>query len=182
MLHKDMRTRITENFKLYELMRSNTADRFGINNRIPNKQIFEAAVHTTSAILQPVRNQFGAFTPSSLYRSPELDRVLKQKPLWWVSKSRHTVGEAVDYEIPGVTNYRLATWVKDNLDFDVLILEYYNPRSGPNSGWVHTSTKMPGTSKNRYRVLTYMPDPKTNKMNYYPGLHGIFPDRLRRAA
>ena len=178
---KNMQTQISENFKLYELTRSKTADRFNINNSIPSDHILKSAVYLTKNILQPVRDHFGKFTPNSVYRSNELDRVLKHKPLGWISKSQHPHGEAADFEIPGTTNYRLAMWILDNLDFDQLILECYDPRRGPNSGWVHTSLKMPGYDKNRYRVMTYMPDPKTNKLKYYPGLHGIFPDKRRAA-
>jgi len=174
-------TQISENFRLYELTRSETADRFNIDNHISSDHVLKSAMYLTKKILQPIRNQFGRFTPNSVYRSNELDRVLKHKSLGWISKSQHPHGEAADFEIPGTTNYRLAMWILDNLDFDQLILECYDPRRGPNSGWVHTSLKMPGYDKNRYRVMTYMPDPKTNKLKYYPGLHGIFPDKRRAA-
>jgi hypothetical protein len=33
----------------------------------------------------------------------------------------------------------LADWVRENLNFDQLILEHHNPEFGPNDGWVHTS-------------------------------------------
>ena len=41
------------------------------------------------------------------------------------STSQHVKGEAVDFEVPGVTNAQLAAWIRDNLDYDQLILEFY---------------------------------------------------------
>ena len=53
---------------------------------------------------------------------------------------QHCKGEAVDIEISGISNYELAVWVKDNLNFDQVILECYR-QGEPNSGWVHVSLK-----------------------------------------
>ena len=45
---------------------------------------------------------------------------------------------AADFEIPGVDNLDLAIWIKNNLDIDQGILEFY--REGePTSGWIHCS-------------------------------------------
>ena len=45
---------------------------------------------------------------------------------------------AADFEIPGVDNLQLAIWIKNNLDIDQGILEFY--REGePTSGWIHCS-------------------------------------------
>ena len=45
---------------------------------------------------------------------------------------------AADFEIGGVDNKELATWISKNTTFDQLILEFYN-EGDPNSGWVHCS-------------------------------------------
>ena len=55
-------------------------------------------------------------------------------------------GQAADFEVPGVSNHELAAWVRDNLDYDQLILEFYTPGQ-PNSGWVHCSIKAEGNRK-----------------------------------
>jgi zinc D-Ala-D-Ala carboxypeptidase len=52
--------------------------------------------------------------------------------------SQHRLGEAGDIEVPGVSNVELATWIRDNLAFDQLILEAYH-HGNPSSGWVHVS-------------------------------------------
>jgi len=44
----------------------------------------------------------------------------------------------------------VAEWIRDNLDFDQLILEFYTPGI-PDSGWVHVSYKH---DENRKSVLT----------------------------
>jgi len=56
-----------------------------------------------------------------------------------------------DFEIPSITNLELAEYIRDNLVFDQLILEYYEPEFG-NSGWVHCSYVL---NNNRMQVLNY---------------------------
>ena len=67
------------------------------------------------------------------------------------SKSQHTKGEAADIEIPGVSNKELAEYIRDNLGFDQLILEFYNGVD-PQSGWVHVSYV--DDNSNRKQTLT----------------------------
>jgi len=53
--------------------------------------------------------------------------------------------------VPGVPNAELAEWIRDNLEFDQLILEFYTPGI-PDSGWVHVSYLADGD--NRGECLT----------------------------
>jgi hypothetical protein len=94
-------------------------------------------------ILQPIRNEFGSFIVSSGYRSPELCEAIGSK-----ATSQHAKGEAADFEVAGVSNYKLATWIEENLPFDQLILECFQ---GGNSGWIHCSYVPDG----RKETLTY---------------------------
>lgn len=111
-----------------------------------------------NCILEPVRNHFGRpFTPSSGYRSSALNAAVGSKPT-----SQHTTGEAVDFEIPGIPNATVAEWIRDHLEFDQLILEFYEP-ADPASGWVHVSLKAAG---NRKQTLTI------NRDGVWPGLSG----------
>ena len=50
----------------------------------------------------------------------------------------------------------------ENLEFDQLILEFYNPKEGANSGWVHCSHKKDGS--NRRKIMTAM---RINKKTVY---------------
>jgi len=57
-------------------------------------------------------------------------------------KSQHEKGQAVDIQFPSKSNalvYNIAVWIKDNLNFDQLILEY-----GGNKPWIHISYNQDG--------------------------------------
>jgi hypothetical protein len=85
-------------------------------------------------ILQPIRSEFDRpVIISSGFRSAELCIAIGSKPT-----SQHSEGKAADLEIPGIDNMELAMWIKNNLNFDQLILEFYKDGE-PNSGWVHVS-------------------------------------------
>jgi len=125
--------KLSDNFSLNELTKSQTAERKGIDNTPgPNHQ--ENLKSLCEMILQPVRDHFGqVVSVSSGYRSPELCIAIGSK-----TTSQHAKGEAADFEIFGVSNKELADWINENLDYDQLILEYWK-ESDPNSGWVHCS-------------------------------------------
>jgi hypothetical protein len=162
-------TRIAPNFLLYELTRSELADRRGIPNDFPSERELRAAINLAREVLQPIRDKFGSFTPNSVFRGQPLERALKNKPATWLSTSQHARGEACDIEIAGLSTLGLASWAKDNLkDFDQIICECYDPAKGPNSGWVHISLKAPGTGENRRQLLSYVAD--HGRMVYVPGL------------
>ena len=125
--------KLSANFSLGEMTKSQTATRKGIRNE-PSTEHVENLIHLAETVLQPVRNHFGkAVVISSGYRSPALCEAIGSS-----AKSQHARGEAADFEIPGVDNKELATWISKNCNFDQLILEFYN-ESDPNSGWVHCS-------------------------------------------
>jgi hypothetical protein len=170
----DPRTLIAPNFRAYELTQSELATRRGIPNGFANEQHLRAAVHLARQVLQPVRAAFGSFTPNSVYRSQALERALKNKPATWVSTSQHAVGEACDLEIVGMATLALAAWARDHLDeFDQIICECYDPRQGPNSGWVHVSLCLPGHGTNRRQCLSYVPDPASGRLVYVDGLQAM---------
>jgi hypothetical protein len=141
---------VAPNFALYELTVSDLAARLGIDNRLPDDATLRAAVHLAREVLQPIRDAHGRFAPNSVYRSQALERALKKKRANWVSKSQHTQGCACDVEIPGMKTLELARWARDHLAaFDQIICECYDPRLGPNAGWVHLSLKPPGGGNRR---------------------------------
>lgn len=140
--------KLSDHFTFGELIRSETAERKGIDNTPPDELIPKLRRLCTE-ILEPIRAHYGVpFRPNSGYRSEALNREIGGS-----SRSQHCVCEAVDIEIAGVSNYDLALWIRNNLEYDQLILECY--RSGePSSGWVHVSLK-PESRDNRMSVLTY---------------------------
>tara|TARA_R100000544_G_C2183473_1_gene38055 strand:+ start:7 stop:468 length:462 start_codon:yes stop_codon:yes gene_type:complete len=133
--------KLSNNFSLAEMTKSQTATRKGIDNK-PSTAHIENLIHLAETVLQPVREHFGKpVAISSGYRSPALCEAIGSS-----SKSQHAQGEAADFEIHGVDNKELATWISKNTDFDQLILEFYN-EGDPNSGWVHCSVVKSGSRK-----------------------------------
>ena len=63
--------KLTRNFSLSELIKSDTAIRLGIDNN-PNADQIEKLKLLCENILQPVRDHFGRVTVTSCFRSPEL--------------------------------------------------------------------------------------------------------------
>jgi len=133
-------------FSLSEMVKSQTAIRKGIDN-LPNDEQVEALIELVENVLDPVREHFGRpVTVNSGFRGKKLNKAIGGS-----KSSQHCKGEAADIEIPGVSNPEVAEWIKNNLDFDQLILEFHT--SGiPDSGWVHVSWR--SSKKNRKQVLT----------------------------
>ena len=65
-----------------------------------------------------------------------------------------------------VSNIELAKYIKDNLEFKQLILEFYNKDEGPNSGWVHCSFDAGGDNKGEVLTAKRV----DGKTEYYEGL------------
>ena len=143
---------LSKNFSLLELTKSQTAERKGIDNK-PTAEHIENMVALCENILQPVRDQYGSFIVSSGYRCPELCIAIGSS-----KDSQHAKGQAADFEVAGVSNYKLASWIEENLEFDQLILECF---TGGNTGWIHCSYVPDG----RGETLTY------DKQNGYR--HGL---------
>ena len=123
--------KLTANFSLNELTKSQTAERKGIDNT-PSAEHQENLKSLCTAILQPVRDHFSkVVSVSSGYRSPELCTAIGSK-----ITSQHAKGQAADFEIFGVSNKELADYIDSELHYDQLILEYWK-ESDPNSVWVH---------------------------------------------
>ena len=161
---------VSRSFQFYELTRSDLAQRLRIGNAFASTRELRAAVNLCREVLQPLRDEFGRFSPNSVYRGQALERALKKKPASWNSTSQHCAGEAADVEIAGMATLELARWVERNLKFDQLICECYDPRQGPNSGWVHVSLKAPGTGENRGELLSYVFDARKRAYAYVEGL------------
>ena len=143
--------KLSKNFSLAEMVKSQTAERKGIPNEHDDNQVY-AMTLLAENILQPIRDKFGPFIVSSGFRSAELCVAIGSK-----ITSQHAKGEAADFEVAGVDNLDLANWIKDNLNYDQLILEFY---TGGNTGWIHCSYVMDlypleDPEGNRNETLTY---------------------------
>ena len=167
---------ISTNFTLQELVHSPTALHAGIDQE---EHLDTNAVSRITAlvlaVLQPVRDKFGATKINSCFRSRPLNELVNGSP-----NSSHCcsgTSSAADIEIASekISNLELAVWIRDNLEFDQLILENYNPdrvskitgqKEGPNSGWVHVSySSVGGNRKEVMRMVKVK-----GKSKYFKGL------------
>ena len=161
--------KLSKNFHLSEMTKSQTAVRKGLAN-IPGEQHTENLRLLCERVLQPIRDHFGkVITISSGFRDIILNRHLGS-----ADSSQHCLGMAADIEIFDLPNNELSDWIKENLMFDQLILEYYDSAEGPNSGWVHVSYN-PTISMNRKEYLIAFKG-ENGKTNYKP-LLGLSTDR-----
>jgi len=140
-------TKLTEHFALEEMTVSPTAKRLGIPNT-PTAAHIENMRYCCEKILEPVRAKFGPVTINSSYRAP-----LVNKAVGGSKTSQHVNGQAIDFEVKGVDNRKVADWVADNLEFDQVILEFY-AAGDKNSGWVHASIKKEGGNRKQRLVAT----------------------------
>ena len=150
---------LTKNFTLSEMTKSETALRLGLDNQPDEAQL--AALKTLAEkVLQPVRDHYGkGVKVNSALRTSPVNRAIGSG-----DSSHHVRGMAADIEIPGVANAELATYIRDNLDFTQLILEFYTVGI-PDSGWVHVSYVSEDLKK---QVLTAVK--QNGKTVYLPGL------------
>jgi hypothetical protein len=129
---------LSAHFYLHEFTDSQTASRRMIDNT-PGAAEIAALRLLCEHILEPVRTHYNRpVRISSGYRSPELNRAIGGSS----NTSQHMKGQAADFEVLGQSNPDVCFWIRDNLQFDQLILEFYTPGQ-ISSGWVHCSYRMP---------------------------------------
>lgn len=151
--------KLTANFSLEEMTKSEAALRMGLDNTPSNIEIENLRLLAV-AVLQPVREHYGkGVKVNSAYRSPESNAAVGGS-----KTSDHCKGMAADIEIPGVPNAELAQWIMDNLEYTQLILEFYTPGI-PDSGWVHVSYDPDNLKKQELTAMKV-----AGKTQYVPGL------------
>ena len=121
-------------FKLKIYTHSETAERLGIKN-IPTKKNIQRLKsvhkHLTCKLLQAFG---GRLVITSGFRNSVLN-----KEVGGSLNSQHVRGEAIDFEVLNMPNPTLFEWCKSHLPYDQLIIEGYDEKEGPSSGWVHCS-------------------------------------------
>ena len=138
---------LSKHFTLSEMTKSMTATRKSIDNT-PGAGEIKSLGDLCYEVLEPLRAHFDkAVTITSGYRSEALCEAIGSK-----KTSQHALGQACDLEIFGVPNIQTAYWLQNNVDFDQLILEFYD-KDDPAGGWVHISYHESGS--NRKQVLTF---------------------------
>lgn len=151
--------KLTNNFSLAEMTKSDTALRLDMDNTPGDEEIANLQALCEN-VLQVVRDAYGVGVKvNSGFRHPDVNAAVGGS-----KTSDHCKGMAADIEIPGVANADLAEWIVENLEFRQVILEFYTPGI-PDSGWVHVSYN---PNDNKKQVLTAMKE--NGKTVYKPGL------------
>ena len=123
---------LSSNFSLKEMTQSQTALRLGLDNE-PNEEQKENLKQLCLNVLQPLREYYqNPIKISSGFRSAKLSEAIGSS-----ANSQHCKGEAADFELIGHDNLNVASHIKNNFQYDQLILEYYDGTL--NSGWIHCS-------------------------------------------
>lgn len=134
--------RITDNFTLEEFLRSSAADRLGIYQLEPPYGVVVNITKLCIRVLQPLRDHFGErIIISSGYRCPDLN-----KAVGGVGNSSHLTGQAADIYLGGDTDRETEyfRWIRNNLDFDQLILE-----GNKRTSWLHVSYISPKDNRKK---------------------------------
>ena len=156
--------RLSKNFTLYELVKSNTSLRLGIDNTPTKEGIIK--LRLLAAFLQSIRERLGPLRITSGYRSPQLSKAIGSS-----SNSQHCRYEAVDlqyFKRGKMDNIKIyETLVDLDLDFDQCILEFGNATEYIDPtypDWVHLSWKV--TDNRRQTLVAYKDE--NNKTKYRP--------------
>ncbi len=147
---------ITKHFTWEEVIASSTAERQGIDNKVPKE--YEASIIHTAVCMEAVRLILDKpIHIDSWYRCPILNITVGGS-----KTSQHMLGEAVDFKCPdfGTPLMICRALIAKKLSFDQLILEH---------SWVHISFRPNSTIPNRRQVLSLL----ANK-HYATGLTNSF--------
>lgn len=134
--------KLTEDFPLWQLVQSTTADRLRIDNT-PTPREIENLRRLCQQILQPARDALGPLQINSGFRSAALNRAVGGVP-----NSDHRKGFAADVIPANVSTKKFAEFVANNCEFDQVILEF---GTAENPNWIHVSAN-PRNRKQKLRI------------------------------
>ena len=124
--------KLSNNFRLGEFTRSDTAKRLNIENECSSVEQVLNLAYLCHMVLQPLRDRFGPIRITSGYRCPELNSAVGG-----VKNSLHLRGEAADIHLPSVEKgLKYLSFLKTLPAVDELIWE----RKG-NVCWIHVSAR-----------------------------------------
>ena len=134
---------ISEHVSYREGVFSVTATRLGVDNTPDDEQLANMEL-VAEKIFEPLREWVGGpIKINSFYRGLPLNTAIGGS-----KKSQHMKGQAMDIDdnYGNATNAEMYHWIKDNLDFDQMILEFGDDDE-PN--WIHISYVSPEDNRNR---------------------------------
>ena len=164
--------RLSKNFTLNELTRSNTALRLGIDNTPSKEHILKLRLLTTQ-FLQPLRDRIGALRVTSGWRSEALCEAIGSNKF-----SQHTKAEAIDlqyFKRGKMDNLKIYNGIiEGSLEFDQIILEYGGATAERDSDypdWIHVSWKV--TDNRREILVAYKDENNKTKYRHPKNYHSI---------
>ena len=137
---------LARHFSLGEMLRSCTADYFGIDN-VPTYEQVDNMRALCQEVLEPLRKKFGVIIISSGFRNERLNQAVGGRP-----QSQHIRGEAADIHVPSPEQGdKMFRYIRDNLPYDQLLYEHRR-RNG--CSWIHVSY-VRRRRPNRHKAASY---------------------------
>ena len=136
-------SKISKHISYKEGVYSRTDVRKDIDNT-PNEEQLDCMELLAEKVFEPLREWVGGpIKINSFFRCPKLNKAIGGS-----SRSQHCKGQAVDIDdtFGVVSNADMYYWIKNNLDFDQMILVFGDD---DNPNWVHISYVSPEDNRNR---------------------------------
>lgn len=155
--------KISKYVSLSEVTRSNTALRKGIDNT-PNTEQLERIKTLAEKVFDPLREWVGgAVKINSGFRSAGLNNAIGGS-----STSQHCAHNGAAFDIDdtfgNATNLEMFEYIKDNLDFDQMILEFVDDENRPL--WLHVSYVSKAANRQQILIAKKNSHNKTYYVNY----------------
>lgn len=127
---------MTLNFKISELLHSDIANMYGINNRTSDPVHLDNMLNLIYYVLQPLRDIVGCpVIVTGGYRSKALWQKLKDLGKNPSTTSQHLIGQAADIDVPQKYLWEVFKIIRDQLPYDQLLYEH--DKQGHK--WIHVS-------------------------------------------
>lgn len=128
------------NFTISELVKSDTAEKNGINNT-PDINSLDNLLELIFYVLQPLRDKLKKpIVITSGFRSVKVNALVGG-----VSNSQHVYGQAADITVSGMSTAQLFDFVKNSgIEYDQCINEY--------NSWVHISYNKGHNRKQAFKL------------------------------
>ena len=132
-----------------------------VNSKLTTKEVVENLKLLAENVIEPIKKQYPNVFVTNSFREAEAGKT---------KFSQHNLGQACDLQfanVPKSEYYNIALWVKDNVSYDQLLLEYKT--SGSGLPWIHISFKVNNRpSSDSTKVLTLL-----NDKTYAKGLNQL---------
>ena len=158
-LNQPPQGQLSAHFSLAEFLHSDLALREGIDNDHPPEQALHDMRMLCIDVLEPLRKALGGrpLRITSGYRCPQLNKLLKS-----ADTSQHLLGQAADFQVPGMNLLEVAKVAasRNLVNFDQLIYE---------GRWLHISWR----TAPRRQLLTAGFAATPRQPGYIAGIPGI---------